>query len=157
MILRTFYNKLTPASFSILTSINIIKLFKFMKISNNIEISDQNPPFIIAEAGINHDGDFDKAIELINLAKKSGASAIKFQTHITDKEMIPTDMKPGEISEEKLWDIIDRCVLDKKQEKELYDYAKENNIFSSLHHLAEKGADQLNELGVELFKIGSGV
>lgn len=127
-----------------------------MKISNNIEISDQNPPFIIAEAGINHDGDFDKAIELINLAKKSGASAIKFQTHITDKEMIPTDMKPGEISEEKLWDIIDRCVLDKKQEKELYDYAKENNIFFFSTPFSREGADQLNELGVELFKIGSG-
>ena len=40
-----------------------------MKINKNIEISDRCEPFIIAEAGINHDGDFDKAIELIDLVK----------------------------------------------------------------------------------------
>ena len=38
---------------------------------------------IIAEAGVNHNGDFDMAIELINLAKKAGADIVKFQTSIT--------------------------------------------------------------------------
>ena len=47
-----------------------------MKINEQIEISDNDKPFIIAEAGINHNGEFDKAIELIDLAKSSGASAI---------------------------------------------------------------------------------
>ena len=65
-------------------------------------ISDKNKPFIIAEAGINHEGDMDKALELIDIASDSGVSAVKFQTHITDKEMIPTDMTPGNISKEKL-------------------------------------------------------
>lgn len=127
-----------------------------MKISKDINISDKNPPFIIAEAGINHDGDFEKAIQLVDIAKEAGASAIKFQTHITDKEMIPTDMKPGKISEEKLWDIIDRCVLDKNQEKDLFDYCKEKEILFFSTPFSREGADQLNELGVELFKIGSG-
>lgn len=92
------------------------------KINDHLKISDENKPFIIAEAGINHDGEFDKAIELVDLAVESGATAIKFQTHITDKEMIPTDMKPGNISEESLWDIIDRCLLDNEQEKNLFEY-----------------------------------
>ena len=127
-----------------------------MKINKNIEISDRCEPFIIAEAGINHDGDFDKAIELIDLAKSSGASAIKFQTHITDKEMIPTDMKPGNISDERLWDIIDRCVLDKAQEKELFEYSKESNILFFSTPFSREGASRLDDLGVELFKIGSG-
>ena len=126
------------------------------KINSEITISDKNEPFIIAEAGINHDGEFEKAIELVDLAIDSGASAIKFQTHITDKEMIPTDMKPGNISEESLWDIIDRCVLDNKQEKSLFDYAKEKGILFFSTPFSREGADRLNELGVELYKIGSG-
>ncbi len=126
------------------------------KINSEITISDNNRPFIIAEAGINHDGEFEKAIELIDLAINSGASAIKFQTHITDKEMIPTDMKPGNISEELLWDIIDRCVLDYEQEKSLFDYAKEKRILFFSTPFSREGADRLNELGVELYKIGSG-
>ena len=127
-----------------------------MKINEKIEISDNDKPFIIAEAGINHNGEFDKAIELIDLAKSSGASAIKFQTHITDMEMIPTDMKPGNISDEKLWDIIDRCVLDVAQEKELFEYSKESEILFFSTPFSREGANRLNDLGVELFKIGSG-
>ncbi len=126
------------------------------KINDTFTISDKNEPFIIAEAGINHDGEFEKAIELVDLAIGSGASAIKFQTHITDKEMIPTDMKPGNISEESLWDIIDRCVLDNEQEKSLFDYAKEKGILFFSTPFSREGADRLNELGVELYKIGSG-
>ena len=126
------------------------------KINSEITISDKNEPFIIAEAGINHDGEFEKAIELVDLAIDSGASAIKFQTHITDKAMIPTDMKPGNISEESLWDIIDRCVLDNEQERSLFDYAKEKGILFFSTPFSREGADRLNELGVELYKIGSG-
>ena len=126
------------------------------KINDTFTISDKNEPFIIAEAGINHDGEFEKAIELVDLAINSGASAIKFQTHITDKEMIPTDMKPGNISEESLWDIIDRCVLDNEQERDLFDYAKEKGILFFSTPFSREGADRLNELGVELYKIGSG-
>ena len=126
------------------------------KINDTFTISDKNEPFIIAEAGINHDGEFEKAIELVDLAIDSGASAIKFQTHITDKEMIPTDMKPGNISVESLWDIIDRCVLDNEQERRLFDYAKEKGILFFSTPFSREGADRLNELGVELYKIGSG-
>lgn len=126
------------------------------KINENLIISDNHEPFIIAEVGINHDGEFEKAIELVDLAINSGASAIKFQTHITEKEMIPTDMTPGNISEEALWDIIDRCVLDEDQERYLFDYAKEKGILFFSTPFSREGADRLNELGVELFKIGSG-
>ena len=70
--------------------------------------------------------------------------------------MIPTDMKPGNISEESLWDIIDRCVLDNEQERSLFDYAKEKGILFFSTPFSREGADRLNELGVELYKIGSG-
>ena len=44
-------------------------------------------PFIIAEIGINHQGSMKRAFKLINAAKKSGASAVKFQTYITEKRV----------------------------------------------------------------------
>ena len=66
------------------------------------KIGPGHPPWVIVEIGINHEGDYDKAIELVDAAVASGAEVVKFQCHITDKEMIPTDMTPGEISAEKL-------------------------------------------------------
>ena len=74
-------------------------------------IGKDYPPFIIAEVGINHEGEYDKAIQCVDEAVNASADCVKFQCHITEAEMIPTDMKPGEISEEKLWDIIKRCEL----------------------------------------------
>jgi len=47
---------------------------------DNYKIGNNYPPFIIAEAGINHNGDVDKALKMIDIAKASGSTAIKFQT-----------------------------------------------------------------------------
>ena len=58
-----------------------------MKLSNVI-INNNNKfyePYIIAEAGVNHEGDIKQAIELINLAADGGANGIKFQTYKADK------------------------------------------------------------------------
>ena len=68
----------------------------------NRTVGDGYPPLVIAEVGINHEGQLDKAIELIDAAAEAGAEIIKFQCHITEEEMIPTDMTPGDISSEKL-------------------------------------------------------
>ena len=43
--------------------------------------------FIIAEAGINHNGNFNTALKLAKKAKEAGADAIKFQTYKTEKEL----------------------------------------------------------------------
>ena len=43
--------------------------------------------FLIAEAGINHNGNLKTALKLVDAAKKSGADAIKFQTYITEKRI----------------------------------------------------------------------
>ena len=83
---------------------------------NNRKVGPEFCPLVIAEVGINHEGDFDKAISMVDAASNVGAEIIKFQTHITDKEMIKTDMRPGDISNESLWDIIKRCELTEEEE-----------------------------------------
>ena len=92
-------------------------------------ISPNDPPLVIAEVGINHEGNINKAFKMVDAAKKAGAEAIKFQCHITEKEMIYTDMTPGKISKEKLWDIIKRCELNEKEENKVQKYCQKKSIF----------------------------
>ena len=81
-----------------------------------------NKHFLIAEAGINHNGNLKTALKLIDVAKKSGADAIKFQTYITEKR-VPKKYK-------KIFDILKRCELSYKEFEILKDYSeKKNNFF----------------------------
>ena len=52
------------------------------------EVGDGRPCFIVAEAGINHNGDVQLAAELVDAAAAAGADAIKFQTHFPEHEML---------------------------------------------------------------------
>ena len=119
-------------------------------------IGDDQPPFVIAEAGINHEGEFEKAIQLVDAAVAAGADCIKFQSHITEAEMIPTDMKPGEISDESLWDIIKRCELMEEEERAIKRYCEEKGILYLCTPFSREAADRLETMDVVGFKIGSG-
>ena len=48
--------------------------------------------FIISEIGINHNGNLNRALKLVDAAKKSGATAVKFQTYITEKRVNKKDV-----------------------------------------------------------------
>lgn len=119
-------------------------------------IGPDHAPFVIAEVGINHEGSFKKAVELIDAAKAAGAEVVKFQCHITDKEMIPTDMTPGKISTEKLWDIIKRCELTEAEERRLQAYCGKAGLMYLSTPFSREAADRLDAMGVPAFKIGSG-
>ena len=126
-----------------------------------IEISGRHigpnyPPFVIAEVGINHEGELDKAIQMVDAATAAGADCIKFQCHITEAEMIPTDMKPGQISNERLWDIIKRCELTEIEELRLKTYCEEKGIIYLCTPFSREAADRLESFGVGGYKIGSG-
>jgi N-acetylneuraminate synthase len=113
-------------------------------------------PLVIAEVGINHEGDVNKAIELVDAAAAAGAELIKFQCHIVDKEMVPTDMTPGAISKEKLWDIIKRCELTEDEERRVQAYCAKKGLIYLSTPFSREAADRLNAMGVPAFKIGSG-
>jgi len=125
------------------------------KIGNRL-IGEEHPPLVIAEVGINHEGQFDKAIQMVDAAVSAGAECIKFQCHITNAEMIPTDMKPGDISDEKLWDIIERCELSEEEEIRVKDYCGEKGIIYFATPFSREAADRLLNMDVSAFKIGSG-
>ena len=65
---------------------------KEVKIANK-KIGDKHPCFVIAEAGSNHNGKLSQAKKLIDIAKKSGADAVKFQ-YFRAKELYPKKSRP---------------------------------------------------------------
>lgn len=119
-------------------------------------IGEDHPPLVIPEVGINHEGNLSKALELVEAAAKAGAECIKFQCHITEAEMIPTDMKPGQISQERLWDIIKRCELTEQEERLVMDYCRQRGLIYFSTPFSREAADRLYAMGVPAFKIGSG-
>lgn len=119
-------------------------------------IGPDHAPFVIAEVGINHEGRLDKALELVDAAKDAGAEVVKFQCHITEKEMVPTDMTPGKISKEKLWDIIKRCELTAAEELKVQARCRRRGIMYLSTPFSREAADRLHAMGVPAFKIGSG-
>ena len=120
------------------------------------KVGSDHPPLVIAEVGINHEGDVNKALQLVDAAAAAGAEVVKFQCHITDKEMVPTDMTPGEISSEKLWDIIKRCELTADEERQVQAYCAQKGVIYLSTPFSREAADRLDDMGVPAFKIGSG-
>ena len=119
------------------------------------KIGPDFPPLIIPEVGINHEGDIQKALKMVDGAADSGAEMVKFQCHITDKEMVPTDILPGN-SPDKLWDIMKRCELTAEEEKLIQARCRERNLIYLCTPFSREAADRLNDMGVPAFKIGSG-
>jgi N-acetylneuraminate synthase len=97
-----------------------------------------------------------KSLRLVDAAKAAGADCVKFQCHITEAEMIPTDMKPGKISNERLWDIIKRCELTEEEERRVKERCEAVGIQYLSTPFSREAADRLERIGVDAFKIGSG-
>ena len=120
------------------------------------KLGPDHPPLVIAEVGINHEGEIAKALQLVDAAAAAGAEVVKFQCHITEKEMVFTDMKPGDISDEKLWDIIKRCELTEAEEREVQAYCAKKGVMYLSTPFSREAADRLHAMNVPAFKIGSG-
>jgi len=123
----------------------------------NKNINDQKKVFIIAEAGVNHNGSIELAKQLIDVAAKAHADAVKFQTFIAE-EVVSTDAPKAEYqkqttntSESQL-----KLELSKEDHQELIDYAKHKNIMFLSTPFDERSVDLLGELRVPLIKISSG-
>ena len=104
----------------------------------NRKIGPNYPPLVIAEVGINHEGELSKAIQMVDAAKQVGAEVIKFQCHITHHEMIPTDMTPGDISSENFTILLKDVSLLKKKSSIFKNIVKKKKFFIYQLHLVER-------------------
>jgi len=117
--------------------------------------------YIIAEAGVNHNGSLEMAFQLIDKAKEVGADCVKFQTF--KAEQIVTKESPKAAYQmqvtdkhESQYDMLKKLELQKEDFKKLKDHCEKKGIdFMSTPYNFED-ADLLNEIGVSAFKIASG-
>ena len=121
------------------------------------KIGDKCAPFVIAEVGINHEGDMAKAKKMIEDAAEAGAECVKFQHHVIEDEMAPAAKKvvPGN-ADVSIWEIMERCALTKAQHKELKQYCEKLGVIYLCTPFSRAAANELKELGAEAYKIGSG-
>ncbi|TGN18261.1 N-acetylneuraminate synthase family protein [Leptospira idonii] len=112
----------------------------------NITIGGNNPVFVIAEAGLNHGGDLNLALKMIDEAAKVGASAIKFQAYDSterfgDNQEAITLVKPAEFG--------------KKEFLALKERAEKQNILFFATPFDVENLNMLKEVGVPILKIAS--
>jgi len=130
-----------------------------IKIKNRI-ISKNHPCFIIAEAGVNHNGKLKLAKKLVDVAKKAGVDAVKFQTFkaknlVSKNTEMANYQKKNTGKKESQFEMLRRLELHNRNFIKLKKYCnKKRIIFLSTPH-TESAVDLLNNL-VPAYKIGSG-
>ena len=122
---------------------------------SGIKIGDNHPPFVIAEIGINHEGSYEKAIQMVDDAYAAGCVCAKFQCHVIEDEMIPNDVIPGN-ADVSIWDIMERCALTNEEEIKLKAYVESKGMIYMSTPFSRAAADRLEKMGVPAYKIGSG-
>ena len=132
---------------------------KAIKIDNKY-IGKGHKPYIIAELSANHNGDINRALKLIEIAKESGADAVKIQTYTADTMTIDSNeedfkIKGGLWDGYSLYELYREAHTPWEWHKEMFSKAKslDLTIFSS--PFDESAVDFLNDLNVPAFKLAS--
>ena len=118
--------------------------------------------FIIAEAGVNHNGSVDLAKKLIDVAFSSGADAVKFQT-FKASNLVSKNAKKAQYQKENMntvddsqYSMLKKLELDTESHKELITYCDSKNIMFLSTPFDHESIELLNALGLQIFKIPSG-
>ena len=121
----------------------------------------ENKVFVVAEAGVNHNGDLSIAKKLVDVAVEAGSNAVKFQTFKAERminkfaQKAEYQYKTTDKNETQL-EMVKRLELDVDAHKELIHYCKEKGIIFLSTPFDHESIELLNELGVEIVKIPSG-
>ena len=107
--------------------------------------------FIIAEAGANHNRSFEQAISLIDVAKESGADAVKFQTY--SSETLYSKFTPDFANYKDLPKLIKDIEIPREWQKDLKQYCDEKGIEFMSTPFDERAVDELVSIGVNRLKI----
>ncbi len=127
----------------------------------NHPVGPDAPCFIIAEAGVNHNGDLTLARQLVEVAVQAGANAVKFQT-FTAARMVTSSAPKAEYQKgttdaaESQYDMLRRLELSEDMHRDLITLCHERGIVFLSTPFDETSADMLHDLGVSAFKVPSG-
>jgi len=124
------------------------------------KISPESPVFIIAEAGVNHNGDMSVAKELIDIAVSSGADAVKFQAFKTENLILEDVEKASYQKEitgsgESQFEMLKRLEVSKQQNRDLMEYCHEQGITFLTTPFDEESLDELDDLNLPAYKVAS--
>ena len=127
-----------------------------MKIGSK-KIGASNPVFIIAEAGVNHNNKLSLALKMVDLASKSGADAIKFQSFITDNMQLKEATQPR--YQHKLpWGYYEQLKKSESSfdfQKKLINYCKKKRIIFISTPYDEESVDFLIKMNIPALKISA--
>jgi N-acetylneuraminate synthase/N,N'-diacetyllegionaminate synthase len=126
----------------------------------NYKIGKNEPCFIAAEIGINHNGSMDLAKRAIKAAKEAGASGVKFQNYktedfIQDRELTYTYKSKGKLITESQWEMFKRYELSSEQLFELKKYSDELGVLFFTTPTSKDGILDVQKIGSPLIKNGS--
>mgnify|MGYP000662169627 CR=1 FL=1 len=123
-------------------------------------IGMQHPPFVVAEAGINHNGDIEKAFQMIRVAKNSGVDAVKFQTFkaeefVVDRSQLFTYQSQGKEVTEPMLDMFKRYEFTPDQWRKIKKRCDDEKILFLSTPQNPNDLALLLELGIPAVKVGS--
>ena len=124
-------------------------------------VGHDQPCFVIAEAGVNHNGSLEMARRLVDVAAQSGADVVKFQTFTAERLALPDapkaeyQLQTTDVAESQ-FDMLKRLELPLEAYEQLMAYCQERNILFMSSPFDEESADLLACLGMAAFKIPSG-
>lgn len=133
----------------------------FMLFDRNLQNDSSGKALVIAEAGINHDGIFKKALQLVDVAVKAGADIVKFQTFIpsevlSKRAISSSYIKEGSRKGETFLNLARRLEITFDKQEAIFKYCKKNKIQFLSTPFDEESLNFLVDLGVEAIKVASG-
>ena len=122
----------------------------------------RNNTIIIAEAGVNHNGDLTMAKKLIDAAVEAGVDYVKFQSFVAERLVSPIAKKAeyqlkniGD-GDDSQFNMLKKLELSHENHLELMNYCKERNVSFFSTAFDVEGLNYLNNLGLSIFKVPSG-